>query len=230
MDATFIEIPGERVAVESLAVSRACELVAFLASDVYPYARVDSIFRSGDGREGVIADLSLEVGQEPVNDVRPAERVALLFSSSDDSYPEVLSLRADFPQVPHLNLREHEYPRSLCIYGEPYPVVRLTWTPVRFLERIRMWFRDTARGALHRDDQPLEPILMPGARRLVVPADLFSRANNDAPEQLWIVPRYLSPPGELPSETLIARRTDNITRQERQQALAYLATTFQCPA
>jgi hypothetical protein len=230
MDANFIEIPGERVAAESLAGSKARELVAFLASDVYPYAKMDSPFRSGDGCEGVIADLYLEVGQEPVNDVHPIERVALLFSCADESYPEILSLRADFPQVPHLNLREHEYPRSLCIYGEPYPVVRLTWTPARFLERIRMWFRDTARGALHRDDQPLEPILMPGPKHLVVPADLFSRGNNDAPEKLWIVPRYLSPPSELPSELLIARRTDKITRQERQQALAYLATTFQCPA
>jgi hypothetical protein len=225
MDANLIEISGERVAATSLQVPKARDLCAFLASGVYPYGKLESPFWSSDGREGVIATLALEVGQEPVHDVHQVEQVALLFSSADDWYPEVLSLRADFPQVPHLNLREHEYPRSLCIYGEPYSAVRLTWTPARFLERIRMWFRDTARGALHRDDQPLEPILMPGPRHLVVPADIFSRGNDDAPEKLWIVPRYSSPASEL----LIARRTDKVTRQERQQAFAYLATTFQCP-
>jgi len=225
MAANLIEIPGERVAAKSLQVPKARELCTFLASGVYPYGKLESPFRSSDGREGVITKLSLEVGQEPVHDVHQVEQVLLLFSSADEWYPEVLSLRADFPQVSHLLLTEHEYPRSLCIYEEPYPVVRLSWTPVRFLERIRMWFRDTARGVLHRDDQPLEPILMPGPRRLVVPADLFSQANN-APEKLWIIPRYLSPASEL----LIAKRAERTTWQEQQQALGYLATTFQCSA
>ena len=31
------------------------------------------------------------------------------------------------------------------------------------------------------------------------------------------------------SELLIAKRIDRVTRQEQQQALRYLATTFQCP-
>ena len=102
-------------------------------------------------------------------------------------------------------------------------MVRLASTPARFLERIRMWFRDTARGVLHRDDQPLEPILLPEPRHLVIPSDLFLRGSKDAPEKLWFTLRHSSSASEL----LIAKRLDRVTLQERQRGLGYLATTFQ---
>ena len=223
MDASLIKLSGERIPRESLKIAKASELCAFLRASGYPYAIIDSAFRTPDGREGVLLDVHVEVGQEPVHDIRQVEPVAILFSAADDWYPEVLSLRADFPQVPHLNLREQEFPRSVCLFEEPYSVVRLAWTPARFLERIRMWFRDTARGVLHRDDQPLEPILLPGPRHLVIPSDLFSRGSEDAPEKLWFTLRHSSSANEL----LVAKRLDRITLQERQRGLGYLATTFQ---
>ena len=224
MDGILTEIAGARVSSESLTLPKARQLYAYLESSVYPYAKLESPLRNGDGREGVIVEISVEVGQEPVHDIRSTEPVALLFSVEDDIYPEVLSLRLDFPPVPHINLRDREYPRSLCVYEEPYSQVSLTWTPTSFLERIRLWFRDTARGMLHREDQPLEPILMPGPRHLVIPSDLFSRGSDNAPEKLWIIPRYASPA----SEVFVAKRLDATTPRDQQRALPYLATTFQC--
>lgn len=220
----MIEIPGERIVPESLVIPKARELVRFLADGSYPYAKLDSIVKQGDGTEAIIVELSIEIGQEPVHEVRAVELVALSFSPSDDLYPEILSLRSDFPQVPHLNLRNDEFPRSPCIYEEPYSIVRLSWTPPKFLERVRDWFRDTARGVLHRDDQPLEPILMPGQRHLIIPADLFANSKDEVPEKLWILPRTSSPDGEF----YIARRLDQVSQQELRQAVGYLAATFQC--
>ena len=224
MNRKLVEIPGEPIPPESLSVAKARNLYSFLASGIYPYASAHRLLRKSDGTEGVIADLSIEVGQEPIHDVRPLEPVALLFGPTDETYPDVLSLRPDFPQVPHLQLRDEEVPKGLCLYEEPYPAVKLTWTPAKFLERIRVWFRDTARGALHREDQPLEPILLAGRRHLVIPADLFARGGDDAPEKLWVLPRAFSPEGEF----FVARRIGQASPPEQRQALAYLATTFQC--
>lgn len=225
MDAKLIDLPGERIPVESLKIAKARELCAFLENGGYPYGTLESTLGAPDGREGVLVRIAAEVGQEPVHDVRQIEPVAILFSAADDWYPEVLSLRSNFPQVPHLNLRDQEFPRSICLYEEAYPVVRLTWTPARFLERIRIWFRDTARGVLHREDQPLEPILLPEPRHLVIPSDLFSRGSEGAPEKLWFTLRHSSSASEL----VVAKRFDKITLQERQRGLGYLATTFETP-
>jgi len=73
--------------------------------------------------------------------------------------PEVLALREDFPLVPHLNLRREEKPRSLCLYEDPFDILRLRLTAVVLLNRVLEWLNLTARGQLHQHDQPLEPLL-----------------------------------------------------------------------
>jgi hypothetical protein len=57
-----------------------------------------------------------------------------------------------------------------------------------------------------------------------MPADLFTRGSDDVPEKLWVLPRASSPEGEF----FVARRIGQVMPQEQRQALAYLATTFQC--
>ena len=224
MDAKFVDILGEEIAPESLALPKARELAQLLTSGSYRFGSLRSASRRPDGAEAVIAELSVEVGQEPVHDVRDIEPIAMLFSARDGSYPEAISLRPDFPQVPHLQLRDEEFPKGLCLYEEPYSTVKLTWTGARFLERIRAWFRDTARDALHREDQPLEPLLLTGRSYLIVPSDLFARGAEDTPDKLLVIPRACNPDAEF----FVARRPEQVTPLEQRQAVNYLATTFQC--
>ena len=224
MDAKLVDILGEEIAPESLALPKATELARLLTGGSYRFGKIRSATRRPDGAEAVMAELSIEVGQEPVHDVRDVEPVAMLFCARDESYPEVISLRPDFPQVPHLQLRDEEFPKGLCLYEEPYSNVKLTWTGARFLERIRGWFRDTARGALHREDQPLEPLLLSARSYLIVPADLFASGTDDTPDKLSVVPRACHPHGEF----FVARRPEQVTPLEQRQAVNYLATSFQC--
>jgi integrative and conjugative element protein (TIGR02256 family) len=98
-----------------------------------------------------------------------------------------LALRADFPRVPHLNLRKDEFPRSLCLFEEPYSELKLRWTATAFLERIREWLALTAKGKLHAEDQPLEPLLLGSPWPLVIPFDLFTKLGETSfPEPLMI--------------------------------------------
>ncbi len=55
----------------------------------------------------------------------------------------MLALRKDLPYVPHLNPRDEEIPRSLCLYEESFDELRLTWTPSAFVERVRWWLSET---------------------------------------------------------------------------------------
>ncbi len=56
--------------------------------------------------------------------IRSVERIALVFSPDDVSYPDVLALRADFPRVPHINLRVDEFPRAGWIDRQALPALR----------------------------------------------------------------------------------------------------------
>lgn len=120
--------------------------------------------------ESVIFDVEVERPQTPLNDIRACERVAAVFSLMADTLPEVLVLRRDFPAVPHLNLRDQELPRSLCLYDQSWTELKRSWTGSSFIERVRWWLRLTARGELHGEDQPLEPLIFSHGYDLVVPA------------------------------------------------------------
>ena len=151
--------------------------------------------------EIIIVDLDIQRPQLVENDIRHVERVAVVLEPADDTYPEVLALRGDFPSVPHLNWRDDEFPRSLCLYDQSWDEVRTRWTASAFIERIRQWLADTATGTLHRGDQPLEPLLFDTAYRLVIPTDVL-KAGNEAAEKLDV---YLVPSGDYRG-TLIAER------------------------
>lgn len=173
---------GERVAPAALRVRRAADLAGRLAGGSIPFARLVECRRAGTA-EGIVMDLDVETPQDRSADVRPLERLVAWFGEEDDTYPEVLALRESFPFVLHLNLRDVELPRSLCLYDQPWPEVRLTWTAPAFVRRIRTWLSDTARGALHRDDQPLEPFLAASGMYLVLPPHLL-RVGGTPPERL----------------------------------------------
>ena len=177
MEPTFLDAGGIPVDTNSIVISRARMIVDAVATGTLDFVRLVECRRhdaaSGDGEaEIIVLDLDIQRPQLTVNDIQRVERIVVIFLSGDDTYPEVLALRSDFPRVPHLNLRHQEFPRSLCLYDQSWEEVRTRWTASSFIERIRQWFADTATGTLHRDDQPLEPLLFGTAYRLVIPADM----------------------------------------------------------
>jgi hypothetical protein len=180
-DCQLLPFPGEEdIAVAELKGRRARVLATAIAT--FPFVSVVCCRRvSKLGAEAVIFEVEVERGQFVVHDIRSTEVVAVIFPVEDTAFPEVLALRQDFPLVPHLNLREDEYPRSLCVYEDVYAEYKLKWSPARFVEDIRTWLARTARGELHAADQPLEPLMMPPPGSIVMPDEfIMGRTSGDA--------------------------------------------------
>lgn len=190
-DATYLESAGELITPDDLRVPKARDVANLLRTGDLLFCELLECRRiAGDTpAEAVVFEVEVEVGQYPVHDIRRLERVAAVFREDDEVAPEALALRSDFPSVPHLNAgssQGHELPRSLCLYEEPYPEVKLQWTAVSFVRRLREWLALTARGELHADDQPLEPLLLGSPWSLVLPPDLFDDNSNARPETLGV--------------------------------------------
>lgn len=187
----YIDPPGERIDFDDLTVEKARDFVQLLGPGSLPYCELLECRRLEDPHQAdvVVFDVEVQRGQRTVNDVRRRERIAAIFRKDDAIAPEALALRSDFPLVPHvnsLNLTFLEgFPRSLCLYDEPYHDLKLTWTSIAFVERIREWLALTARGELHGEDQPLEPLLIGSPIPLVLPSDLFG--GEDATPELLVV-------------------------------------------
>ena len=178
MTAPFLSLSGVVVTPATLALPRARALAELVGRGNLPFVNlVECRCVIGDiSSEIVVIDIIVERPQAPVRDIRHGERVAVTFFATDSTYPSVLSLRPDFPSVPHLNFTSTEYPKSLCLYDRPWSEVALRWTPVSLVRRIRYWMAQTARGTLHQEDQPLEPLLFDNGMRIVLSVDILSKS------------------------------------------------------
>lgn len=172
-----VTIDGVIVPATSLSLPRARALAECAASEKLPYVKLlECRSSTAEGRpvkETVVIEVAVERPQRPFHDIRYVECLAVEFEADDRFAPEVLALRRDFPCVPHVNLRVAEVPRSLCLYSDPWREVAPRWTPAAFIERIRFWLAATARGELHQEDQPLEPLLLGTGLRVILPSDIF---------------------------------------------------------
>lgn len=166
MAEAFVQLEGKPVEPGSLQLRRSREILAAIKAR-RSYASLIEC-RAGDSSEIVVIDVEVERPQHPVHDVRRVERIAICFTELDDTWPEALVLRVDFPQVSHLMLREKELPRSLCLYDRPWVEVLQSWSGAGFVQRIRWWLAQTARGELHGRDQPLEPLMFSQGFELIV--------------------------------------------------------------
>lgn len=177
--------PGEVTTAPSLRVSKARELASFLSKGSNQYASLAECRVLPDA-EVVVLDVEVELPQIRIHPIERFERIAAVFSERDAQMPETLALREDFPLVPHLNLRERELPRSLCLYEEPYCEIKREWTAARYTERVREWLALTAKGKLHGDDQPLEPLLLGQSGRIVLPSDIFASGGGTDIDRLFV--------------------------------------------
>ena len=219
----LIKLPGDVVSPSDLRVPKAKAFVHFLSEvGEGAFAKLLETRRQTDpAAEVVVINVQVERPQTLAFSIQREEILAVAFSQKDDRLPEVLALRDDFPDAPHLNLRETEFPRSLCLYDRPYESVRISWTVAEFLARIRHWLAKTATGTLHAEDQPLEPLLVNSPYRLILPAD-FSfeiEEHRDTPDFLSV---HLVSGTE---DTLIASRRQPNARGEVHSVVAAVS----CP-
>jgi hypothetical protein len=129
------------------------------AIELSPYCTLIEL-RKNDNVEIIVFETEIELPQYKKKDILRIERIAIIYTIGDDIAPEVLSLRSNFPSdIPHLNLRDNAYPKSLCIYEQQYSELRVNWNAAKFIEDIRQWMSATALNNLHQDTQVLEPLL-----------------------------------------------------------------------
>lgn len=215
MDQGYLSLPGKSVSPDSLQFSKAKEVAHYLESQVNPFARLLEC-RSSPGKEIVMLEVDVELTQRPTHDIRHNERLAVVFFSGDQRQPDVLALRSDFPLVPHLNLQITEFPRSLCLYDQPYYEIKRDWTATTFVERVRFWLAQTAKGKLHADDQPLEPLMFDPTQDLILPYELLEKGSAEAPEFLNV--------------TLVPKGTDLFTAIARLVDATNLPSGLNCVA
>jgi hypothetical protein len=222
-EADFLAPPGDPASPDGLTVAKAREMVRLLTAGAHPYAQFIET-RSSAEAEIAVLEVDVEVPQHCVYDIRRIERLAILFRRDDESLPEVLALRPDFPLVPHLNLRLFELPRSLCLYDRPYYELKLGWTAMAFVERIRTWLARTAKGLLHEEDQPLEPILMDPAEDLILPASVFEAEQLEDSELLRV--RLVQ---VAPKRTTYIAEHWSVSAGGREEGPGFIATAVTCP-
>jgi integrative and conjugative element protein (TIGR02256 family) len=175
MAVSYVEAPGAVIPRGDVKLAMSLSLCAFLTSRLRSHAALVEVRRTAEENEVVVFEVEVEVSQVRRFNIQPRERLAVIFRKTEELNPEVLALRKDFPYVPHLNPRDEEIPRSLCLYEESFDELKLTWTPSAFVERVRWWLSETAKGTLHGDDQPLEPILLGNFPPLVLPSNFIDR-------------------------------------------------------
>ncbi|MCI0541863.1 MAG: ThiF family adenylyltransferase [Verrucomicrobiales bacterium] len=200
----FLDPPGTAVRPSALRTAKGKAFAEFIrASDGGAFASLLSFGRVADpGGDVLVLQIQVERPQKLVHPIFREERIAVIFFDEDSNFPDVLALRADFPRVPHTNLRAKELPRSLCLYDQNYQTVKLDWTPARFLFRLRYWLQKTATGSLHGGDQPLEPLIQGAPQRLILRGDC-SLSEMQKQSGLFQVFRC---PGTEDEITLVAKR------------------------
>ena len=129
--------------------------------------------------------------------IKVREQLALSFTPN--MLPEVRALRKDFPVVLHLNHVLPNEPASLCLYDETWSALERTWTPQKHLQRILWWLSETAKGALHREDQPLEDFYFNSPFEVVLPPDFKEKIANP---DLVLIPQFI---GQSPSNFKVIR-------------------------
>lgn len=166
-------IPGELKNSQLLGLLCACEN--------HPHFKVIELRRLGT--DPAYVGIVVEAGDgtiAPKNDkgILPRERLCLSFRPNLDVPAEVRALRADFPDVIHLNGVAAGEPASLCLY-ESWGFEERRWTPQKHLDRILWWLRHTADGTIHPQEQGLEQLFYATGVTLVLPAEFEETSADD---------------------------------------------------
>ena len=177
MNNDLVNLGGEPIAQSDLRIPRAVSLAKYLSGHRNDYAHLNEC-RIEDKNDVVVFTVDVERHQETINDIRYQEVIAVKFAPEDVLMPEIYALRKTFPRVPHLYLRHQEFPRSLCLYEQPFDELRDILTSHMLVEQIRTWLQKTAEGTLHDPEQSLEPLLPGSNEYLLVPTSCADIVDN----------------------------------------------------
>ncbi|MDD5281475.1 MAG: ThiF family adenylyltransferase [Candidatus Omnitrophica bacterium] len=214
-------LPSKIVNANDLVIPRARDIAFSMQSGVLAYVKLLECRSLNAGFESIIFDVEVELGQKNnVYAIEKIEKIAIIFDPRDSSVPLVISLRNNFPKAPHTTLGDEHFPASLCLYDQPFSEIKIYLTPTRLIERIRQWLADTARGKLHGEDQPLEPLFLEANKQLIIPFDLFDCFNPDNPPKLEV---YITEFNK--THTFIAEKEGNGSVRKKAN---FTAVIFQC--
>ena len=144
---------------------------ACLSHDYFTIVRITYAEIDNYKLETLIVDVTPDIIQRPINDIRFTERLAIVFIRDNENAPDIFALRKSFPTVPHLNRTPIGSPKCLCIDDMDFEERKLTWTAEDMLFRIVNWLEKNARDTLHQTNQPVEPFFHHNASVIVLPED-----------------------------------------------------------
>lgn len=176
LDESQIRLSRTRAMIDAARGCRGCTLVRL----------VGSRFSEIDG-EGLVTDIEIHVPPENRHGFQFVERFLLWIPENDTQVVKAFALRKDFPVTMHQNATDDGTPIDLCLYQEPVHSILRTWTPQKFIKRIKSWVERMARDELHAQDQPVEQVFFDSQFDLILPAEL-----RDQPiphDARWIVGR-----------------------------------------
>lgn len=107
------------------------------------------------------------------------ERLGLVFHTDETQMPEVRALRQNFPPTIHQNFVEKDKPTSFCLYFDPWDIIQRSWTPQSYLNRVLWWLAETAKGTLHREDQPVEAFYFRSPFEIILPPDFDEKIRQE---------------------------------------------------
>jgi xanthine/CO dehydrogenase XdhC/CoxF family maturation factor len=103
MDADLLSLEGKPIPMGALTVPKARRLAAALTGGQARFASFVECRRNLDsGKEAVVFDVDVEQPTKAAFPIAAFERIAVEFDPTDQVYPSVWAIRADFPRVPHL--------------------------------------------------------------------------------------------------------------------------------
>lgn len=149
-------VRGSEVRGEQLRLARARSIYTALIR--HCHVEDVSCYINSEEDEIIRAKLiCLEVPDEPINDIRSTEEIAIICHKEDISLPEVYALRKDFPtELAHTNAGTYSRPVSLCVSDVTFSDIRPLFNAYDFITSIRRWFSLNSENKLHEADRPLE--------------------------------------------------------------------------
>jgi Prokaryotic E2 family A/Prokaryotic homologs of the JAB domain len=192
------EMFGEVVDWDTLVLARVRAVARLVCEGDTQGFRFIEARRSTSGDETLIVNVHVDRPQQFVHPLKAVEPIALHFVAQTRA-PAILSLRGDFPDVPHTNPGHRSDPVSLCIDDRPWDEAKLNWTPSDFLFRIQTWLAKTARGELHGDQRAPEPLFVAPGPVVIIDRNVVDAAQA-GPTELAVH----KPDGEVNREVLVA--------------------------